>query len=349
MEVRVLDRATRVGSQWRRQYDRLSLNTARWSAHLPGERIPRASGYWPRRDDFVAYLEDYAERRRLDLRLGVEVERVDPRPGGWCLRTGEGPVAAREVVIATGSCNTPLIPGWPGREGFQGELLHSSDYGGPARFAGEEVLVVGAGNSGAEIATDLAEGGAARVWLSVRTPPNLLPRSAFLLPPELFSKLVEVLPEELVDGVLAGLRRVLVGDLSRYGLEAPKRGFYRTLLHSRVTPIVDVGLVPALKRGAVRVVPAVESLDGAEVLLAGGTRLRPDAVVAATGYHRDLERLVEHLGVLDDEGMPPATGSAAGLPGLHFVGFSHPSGSSLRELRIDARRLARRMAHRAGR
>jgi putative flavoprotein involved in K+ transport len=345
--VSLLDRAAEVGANWRRQYDRLSLNTARWSAHLPGERIPRRAGYWPTRDDFVAYLDRYVERRPLDLRLGVEVERVETAAHGWSLKTSAGPLEAREVVVATGSCNTPLVPSWPGMEEFAGEIVHSCEYGGPERFAGRDVLVVGAGNSGAEIASDLGEHRVASVRLSVRTPPNLLPRWAFLLPPEIFSRLVEAMPERLVDGSLALLRRLLVGDLTRYGLQMPERGFYRTLLKARVTPIVDIGLVRALKRGSVEIVAAVEAFERRDVLLADGRRLSPDAVIAATGYNRDLESLVGHLGVLDEEGMPLAQGAAPpALPGLHFLGFAHPSGSSLRELRIDARRLARAIARR---
>jgi putative flavoprotein involved in K+ transport len=348
--VTVLERGNAVAGQWRRQYDRLSLNTVRWSAHLPRRRLPRAAGRWPSRDDLVAYLERYAAANGLRIAFGAEVERVERGAGGWRLLTRAGPIDASLVVIATGSCNEPSIPDWAGAAGFEGELLHAVDYGNATRFRDRDVLVVGAGNSGAEIATDLAENGARTVWLSVRTPPNLLPRWSFIVPPELFSKLAAGLPEGLVDGGLAALRRVLVGDLAPYGLPRPPRGFYATLRHSRVTPIVDVGLVRALKAGEVTVVPAVESIAGGEVILAAGGRLRPDAVIAATGYRRCLEPLVGHLGVLDERGMPRAH-AAADLdqaPGLHFIGFAHPSGSSLRELRIDARRLgraARRRAH----
>jgi putative flavoprotein involved in K+ transport len=342
-EVTVLERGAAVAAQWRRQYDRLSLNTVRWSAHLPRRRLPRSCGRWPSRDDLVSYLERYTTANGLRVSFGAEVERVERASGGWRLMTGSGPIDAPLVVVATGSCNEPSIPDWPGAGRFDGELLHSVDYGNATRFRGRDVLVVGAGNSGAEIATDLAEGGARTVWLSIRTPPNLLPRWSFVVPPELFSKLAAALPERLVDGSIAALRRLLVGDLSPYGLPRPRRGFYATLRHSRVTPIVDIGLVRALKAGEVKVVPAVESMAGSEVVLAGGGRLEPDAVVAATGYSRCLEPLVGHLGVLDERGMPRAQ-AAAGLdraPGLYFIGFAHPSGSSLRELRIDARRLAR--------
>lgn len=347
-DVTVFERSDAVGAQWRRQYDRLSLNTVRWSAHLPGRRIPRGAGRWPTRDDLVSYLERYSAVNDLRIRFGVEVERIDRVAGGWRLLTSAGPVDAPLVVVATGSCNEPLIPDWPGAEGFHGELLHAVEYRNPARFRGCDVLVVGAGNSGAEIATDLAEGGARTVWLSVRTPPNLLPRWSFFFPPELFSRLAAALPERLVDGGIAALRQLLVGDLAPYGLPRPQRGFYATLLHSRVTPIVDIGLVRALKAGEVTVVPALEGLAGRKAILARGERIVPHAVIAATGYRRCLEPLVGHLGVLDERGMPRAQ-AAANLddaPGLYFIGFSHPSGSSLRELRIDARRLGRAASRR---
>lgn len=345
----VVDRSDDVAAHWRRQHDSLSLNTARWSAHLPGLRIPRKAGRWPTRDDLVAYLEEYTEKKGLDVRFGVEVERLDPGPKGWRLKTSVGQLEAREAIVATGSCNGPLIPDWPGVEGFTGTLLHSMEYRNPTLYEGRDVLVVGSGNSGAEIATDLAEGGARNVWLSIRTPPNLLPRWTFVIPPELFSRLYAALPERAVDGSISAMRRLLVGDLTSYGLPKPARGFYRTLLHSRVTPIVDIGLVSALKRGALSVVPAVEAFDGSDVVLAGGDmRLRPDALIAATGYNRCLEPLVGHLAVLDEDGMPRvhAGANCSTARNLYFIGFAHPSGSSLRELRVDARRLARALAMR---
>jgi putative flavoprotein involved in K+ transport len=118
------------------------------------------------------------------------------------------------------------------------------------------------------------------------------------------------------------------------------------MVRDRQIPIIDVGLVAALRAGRVEVVSAVEGFDGQSVLLHGGGSIQPDVVVAATGYRAALEPLVGHLGVLDDRGVPRAHGPAevAEVPGLHFIGFSNPPTGNLREMDIDARRIARRVA-----
>ena len=167
-DVVVLERAE-VGAVWASRYDRLQLHTVRRLSGLPGYAIPRAFGRWPARDRVAEYLRLYAERQRLDVRTGIEVERVDRHATGWVVRTSDGDVEAERVVIATGQSNVPFLPEWPGA--FDGELIHSAEYRNPATYRGRRVLVVGTGNSGAEIAVDLADGGASEVLLSVRTPP----------------------------------------------------------------------------------------------------------------------------------------------------------------------------------
>ena len=149
---------------------------------MPGLGIPKRYGRWVARDDFVAYLEEYARRFGIEPRLGVRVDRIDRADGGWSLTTSSGDLEARRVAVATGYSNVPRPPDWPGVDGFRGELLHSVEYRNPEPFRGRDVLVVGTGNSGAEIAVDLVDGGAARVRLSVRTPPNIVRRDRFGIP-----------------------------------------------------------------------------------------------------------------------------------------------------------------------
>jgi putative flavoprotein involved in K+ transport len=114
-----------------------------------------------------------------------------------------------------------------------------------------------------------------------------------------------------------------------------------------VIPILDVGFLDALKKRQLSVVGAVESFAGRDVVLAGGERIQPDAVIAATGFLRGLERLVGHLGVLDERGLPAAHGPRThpAAPGLHFIGFTNPISGNFREMAIDARRIARALRH----
>lgn len=343
VEPLVLEQAATVGESWRQHYDRLHLHTIRWFSGLPGPRIPRREGPWVSRDGVADYLQEYARHHRLRLRFGARVDRLDRLDGGWGVHTRDGLLWARWVVVATGYNRVPWLPEWPGREEFRGELIHSSQYRNPRPYRGKDVLVVGTGNSGAEIVVDLVEGGARRVSLSVRTPPNILPRRIVGVPTQVVGLLMRHLPVPVVDAVARVTQRVVVGDLSPSGMPPPPRGVYRRLVEDDLIPILDVGLIPLPRARRVRVVPAVEALDGEAVLLADGTRVRPDAVIASTGFRRGLEPLVGHLGILGRHGRPAVHGPVAspGAPGLYFIGYTNPISGNLREFGIDARRIAR--------
>jgi cation diffusion facilitator CzcD-associated flavoprotein CzcO len=350
----VVEAGPEPGAAWRGRYDRLRLHTPRLLSGLPGLRIPRRYGRWVRRDDLLEYFRDYTAEHDLDLRLNCRVDRLEPRleasaakppppgrVGAWTLHTSDGPMHAEHVVVATGYNGVPFVPDWPRRERFTGELIHSSAYRSPEPFRGRDVLVVGAGNSGAEIAHDVADGGAARVRISVRTPPQIVRRSTLGIPAQLLGMAIRKLPPDWVDPFTQAQRRVAIPDLSAQGLPRPEHGVRTAFLTTGTTPILDVGIVDAVRRGRVEVVAAVEGFDDADVLLADGSRIRPDVVIAATGFRAGLEPLVGQLGVLGRRGLPEKTDGEPALPGLWFVGFTPTLGGQLREGSIAARRVAR--------
>ncbi|HEX4526700.1 MAG TPA: NAD(P)/FAD-dependent oxidoreductase [Gaiellaceae bacterium] len=340
--VIVLERGE-VGAAWATRYDRLHLHTVRWLSCLPGYRIPRAFGRWPAAERVVEYLQRYAMHHDLDVQTGVEVARVDRDAGGWVVRTSNGPVEAERVVVATGQSNVPFVPGWPGV--FAGEIVHSADYRNPSPYRGRRVLVVGSGNSGAEIAVDLADGGASEVLLAVRTPPSIVRRATLGVPSQLLGIASMHLPTAVVDRIAAGIRRVAIPDLAPYGLVAPERP-YTEFLDRRVIPIVDVGLAEAVRTSRVGVTAALERFEDGAAVLADGRRVETDAVIAATGFRTGLEPLVGHLGVLDERGRPRVRDveEPDGAPGLHFVGYEITLGGTLRLVGIEAKRLARTVA-----
>ncbi|RMB83232.1 NAD(P)/FAD-dependent oxidoreductase [Streptomyces shenzhenensis] len=349
----VLERADRVGSSWRRHYDRLRLHTTRGLSALPGLPIPRRFGRWVTRDNMVRYLEKYAEFHELEIVTGVEVSRIERSADGtgWLLRASGGrELTGSAVVVATGYNHTPHVPGWPGRDAYTGEFLHAGEYRNAQPYAGRDVLVVGVGNTGAEIAVDLVEGGASRVRLSVRTVPHVMRRSTAGWAAQYSAVLVRRLPVTLVDRLARAMVRMSVPDLSAYGLPRPETGLY-----SRVTagaiPVQDVGLIAAVRAGRIEVVAAVEGFEDGKVALADGGRLSPDVMIAATGYTRALEGLVGHLDVLDGHGRPVVRGgrSPRNAPGLYFTGFTNPISGMLRELAIDAEKIAKTVAKRAAR
>ncbi|MBO9556407.1 NAD(P)/FAD-dependent oxidoreductase [Cellulomonas sp.] len=345
VDALVVERSDAVGASWRRHYDRLHLHTTRRLSRLPGLAIPREHGRWVARDDVVRYLEQYAAHHRLRVRTGVEVARVEPTDdGGWRLRTTGGEsIEGSAVVVATGYNHTPVPPAWPGVEDFPGEVVHASSYRNAQPYRGRDVLVVGVGNTGAEIAVDLTEGGAGRVRLAVRTAPHIVRRSTFGWPAQATGILVRHLPVPLVDATARLIARVEVPDLSSYGLPRPATGLY-SRVHEGSVPLQDVGLIAGVRARRIEPVAAVESFEGDKVVLADGTRVAPEVVIAATGYRRGLEPLVGHLGVLDDRGLPRTHGPRAARPGLYFTGYTNPISGMFRELRIDAVRIARAVA-----
>ena len=292
-------------------------------------------------------LRDFAHDHRLKLQLATTVERVDrASDSGWRLKTSRGSIDTPRVVTATGKYRTPVMPTWPGVQDFHGELVHSSAYRNAQPFRGRSVLVVGPAASGLEIATQIASGGGREVWVAMRTPPHLVQRQLGPLPIDLFAVLARRLPVPVVDFVGEQIRKLRICDLSEYGLDPPPDGVYTRLKRTGMVGTVDGPYVTAIKRRDIAIVAAVERFAGPDVVLADGTRLRPDVVIAATGFHRDLEPLVGHLGILTDDGDPNVHGGRTDprAPGLCFIGFTEPFSGNLRELRLDARRIARAMA-----
>ena len=343
----VVDRADRVGSSWRGHYDRLHLHTPRRWSGLPGYPIPRSAGRWVSRDDVVRYLEAYATHHRLELRLGSGVTGIDPvapspDAARWAVRLDDDSIiTADHVVVATGYNHTPVQPDWPGLGGFPGEVVLARDYRNGRPHAGHDVLVVGSGNTGMEIATDLADHGATRVWLAVRTPPHILPRSRMGWPAQGTGILVRRLPPRLVDRVAAVLAVVQEPDLTAFGMPKPGTDLYSRVLVGRV-PVQDVGIVGAIRAKRVEPVAAVAAVEGGDVVLADGSRVQPSVIVVATGYRAGLEPIVGHLDVLDGRGLPLVHGAHEpdGAPGLWFTGYTNPISGMLRELRIDAEKIA---------
>jgi putative flavoprotein involved in K+ transport len=343
VETLVVDRADAVGSAWRSHYERLHLHTVRWLSHLPGYRIPRRYGKWVARDDVVRYLEAYAVRHRLDVKLSTEVTRIDREGEQWVVRSPTGDLQASYVVVANGHNHTPDLPQWPGADGFAGELLHASDYRNATPYVGKRVLVVGAGNTGAEIALDLIETGAASVTVAIRTPPHIVFRQLNGIANPVLGVAFRHLPPRVFDPIARRMRALTVGDLSHLGLPAPEDGLYERVVRDDAIPLVDMGFLDAVKAEQVRIVGAVVGFDRHSVRLADGTALDVDAVIAATGYRRGLDPLVGHLGVLRSDGRPAVRGGQThpSAPNLWFSGYTNPVSGMFRELGIDAKRIAR--------
>lgn len=329
----VLERDDRVGETWARRYDRLCLHTTRRFSGLPFHPLPRSHPRYVPKDLYARYLAGYVQQAGLDVRLGSHVERVQADAGGWRLKTTGGELETRVVVIATGRHRIPQLPNWPGAGDYAGRLVHSSDYATGAEFADSQALVVGIGNSGAEIAVDLVEQGAASVSIAVRSRPPITSREIGGIPVQLFGMALHPLPASIVDRLGKSMRRRATGDLRPYGLGQEEWGPFT----ERRPPVIDVGFLRHLKARTIKVLPAVVSLTQRGVVTADGQERPFDLVVAATGFTTGLERLVDAPEALDERGYPRPTHPAAGL---FFAGYSETPRGQLFEANRGARRLA---------
>jgi putative flavoprotein involved in K+ transport len=340
----VVEKAAAPAVSWRNRYDNFRLNTNGFLSHLPGQRIPLHSGRWPNKEDMVGYFDSYVRRQNIALALDCEVNRIDQAHECWRADTSRGDIYAPAIVLATGRYRTPAIPPWPGLSGFTGEVVHSVDFRNAWPFRGRNVLVVGSGNSAADIAVQLSAGGAGKVWLAVRTPPHLVRRAIGPVPSDVFLELFARVPARLVDPVIGRLNRLLLGDLSSYGLGRPPLGLKATVESRGRIPTMADELVSVVRSGRIDVVAAVEALEHNRVILADGTDVAPDVIIAATGFDPDLGGLVGHLDVLDEHGNPRGGFSSDLGGGMFAIGHGIPPNGPLRAIRLAATPLADRIA-----
>jgi len=342
LESTILDSGERIGQSWEQRYDRLHLHTVRTYSGLAHFPIPRTYPKYLSKDQFASYLRDYASHFDLDVVTSTLVKRVrqkniDGRPG-WVVDAGSETWFARVVVIATGQYRQPICPDWPGLSQYYGETLHSSKFRTGRAYQHQRVLVIGAGNSGMEIAVDLIEQGASEVVMSVRSGPPVVPRDFLGVPAQVFGILMNSFPSALSDKVGYALSRLALGDLNRFGLPSPSWMPFS----SHRTPVIDVGFVSGLKAGKVSIRPAVRSFTSTGVIFQDNREEPFDSVIFATGFHTGLEHLLESEGLIDKNGIPHfPSGAPTVCPGLYFMGYYDSLRGFLYESNLASQRLAR--------
>lgn len=341
LQVSLLERAAHVGSSWRGHYGRLHLHSARSRSGLPGLEMPKSYGRYPSRLQMVDYLQTYATHFDLPIRCGVTVSQVTRDGAGWQVAHSAGTDRADVVVFATGLNDRPNLPELPGADSFPGPILHSSAYNAPGDMPTGPVVVVGFGNSGGEIALDLAEAGR-QVTLSVRGPVNILPKEIFGLPVTSMTVLRKVLPYRMADALTAPLLRAKIGRPEHYGLTSAGKGPAAQVIEDGRIPLIDIGTLAAIREGRITVRPGIARIDGAEVHFANGRSVPARAILLATGYRVDLRAMLPDTPqVLDPDGRPIVSGGDTGVPGLYFCSYHPSADGQLRQSGIEAEAIAK--------
>ncbi len=293
----ILEAGSRVGETWRRRWDSLRLFTPSKYNSLPGMPFPADDFYFPTKDETADYLQAYARRFDFPLRLNSHVESLTRSDGRFALVAGEKTYLADNVVVATGGYQVPAVPPFAHALGPRIAQLHSSAYRNPDQIPDGNILVVGAGNSGAEISVELALAGR-NVSLSGRD--------------------VRRIPANELGKLLGG--RPYWAFVSRVlSINTPIGRKVREKALHEGTPLIRLSARDILDAGVVRRPRVCVVLDGKPVL-ADGKALDVSAIVWATGYRPDYSWI--QIPIFDKRGYPfHMRGVVPRVPGLYFVGL----------------------------
>jgi len=242
------------------------------------------------RDAVVEHLETFARQLDLPIRFETDVRKISRRADRWRIETNQGPFEADHIVVATGREKHPHIPDWPGRDSFKGEILHAAALGDLARYAGRNVVVIGAGNSGTDVLNHLSRVATGEVWVSLRHGPTIMPTRLLGFPTHRLARMFAMLPLPILDAMLALTERIAFGNLSRHGFRKHSKGGGTRLQRDGITPALDDGFVNAVKLGKMQIVKETVGFDARHVQLSDGRKLKPEIVICATGYRSGLEQ-----------------------------------------------------------
>jgi cation diffusion facilitator CzcD-associated flavoprotein CzcO len=311
--------------------------------------MPKACGRYPSRAQVVEYLEHYAAKFDLKPVFNAPVRAVRRDGRAWRAKAGENSQTAPIVVVATGWADYPYAPTWPGMETFGGEILHSSAYRNPAPFAAKRVLVLGFGNSGGEIALDLAEAGVdvncrCAAWSTSCRPMrglvNVVPPDLLGLPILTWAIVQQRLPARFVDALNAPVLRLAVGSIERLGLVRAAKGPLQSIEEDGRVPLLDIGTIALIRAGRIKVRGDIARFEAKTVAFIKSSPEPFDAVILATGFRPDLRALLpDARGVLNATGAPLVSGPTAER-GLFFCGVIAVPTGQLREIGIEAQRIA---------
>ncbi|MGQ0764621.1 MAG: flavin-containing monooxygenase [Gemmatimonadota bacterium] len=340
VQFRLLERGPEAGWTWVNLYDSLTLHTGRHMSTLPGMRYPRGTSLFPSRLEFLDYLRRYAEVKGIDVEASSDVTGISRVGGVWRVDVGgKESIEARFIVMATGIVASPRIPQFEGRELFGGRVLHSSEYMRPGPFIGRRVLVVGVGNSGGEIGSELAVAGV-DVTVVVRSGAHVVPRQLGPLPAQYVRYLIGKLPRAVQERIIARVQRRLERKPGPSPLPRPAHHPLDGI------PLIGFHLVDAIRSGSVRVVTgSIAAFTRSGVKMTDGREVEADDVILATGFSAALGSLG---GVVrtDNRGFALRSDrvASADAENLWFIGHNYDHTGGLTNIRIDAPLIAKAVA-----
>jgi cation diffusion facilitator CzcD-associated flavoprotein CzcO len=337
----IVEKSQQAGSSWRNHYDRLHLHTVKEHSSLPHLAFPEDYPTYVSRQQLVDYFDRYTQHFNIKPHYGVAIEKITKQDNSWTAHAKGGQAfPAKHIIVATGVNCIPNWPAFAGSDTFKGDIIHSRTYKEPSPFKGQQVLVVGMGNTGAEIALDLSEHGIS-TYLSVRSPVNIVPRDFLGNPTQKTAFTLAKLPTWLGDWIGAQVSKLAFGDLKPYGLQPSKMPPAKQLRVTGKTPVIDIGTVAQIKAGKITVKPDIKMFSENEVSFEDGSSYHFDTVILATGYKPSLDVLLDNTdGLLNKDGVPSSCIGTGDYQGLYFLGFdNYKAGGILGIIRDESKQI----------
>jgi len=344
VEHTIIEKTNSIATPWRNHYQRLHLHTNKRISNLPYKKFGHAVPRYPSRQQVVDYLEEYQKSFGITPLFNTEAKKIKKVSNDWITETSTGIFKSKYVIIATGAFTKPKPVHFKGMETFPGKILHSYEYKTGTDFEGQKVLVVGFGNSACEIAIDLYEQGA-RPSMSVRSPVNVIPRDVLGIPILELSLAMSSLPPKFADTINAPLLRLLVGDITRLGLKKLPYGPLEQIQKNASIPLLDIGTIRHIRAGHIGIHDDIDHMEHKTVYFKNGKAEDFDAIVAGLGYYRDYADIVDvDTSRFEDLKQPLNKQKYFGKDGLYFCGFWISPTGQIREIGLDAQRIAKDIA-----
>jgi cation diffusion facilitator CzcD-associated flavoprotein CzcO len=341
----IIEQYQRIGTPWRNHYDRLHLHTNKRNSNLPFKKFAGKIPRYPTRLEVINYLEQYQQAFNIDPVFNTKALSVKKEGDYWITNTSNGLFQSKHVVMATGPFNKPKPVSFRGMETFPGKILHSYEYKTGKDYTGQNVLVVGFGNSACEIAIDLYEQGALPS-MSVRSAVNVIPRDIAGIPVLEISRLMGGLSPGVADIINAPLIRFLVGNINKLGLKKLPYGPLEQIVKDGTAPVLDIGTIRHIRKGHIKVYGEIDHINQNIVHFKDGRQKSFDAIVAGIGYYRDYSEIVEvDQSRFDDLKHPVSRQKYFGKDGLYFCGYWISPTGQIREIASDAKAIAKHIAN----
>lgn len=340
-EFSIYEKAKTVAPMWHKHYDRLCLHTVKEYSALPLFSIPKSFPTYLTKTDVVEYMESYKAHFNIQPKFDTHIKNIQANKGKWIIESNRETFSSNNLVLCTGINRIPNYPNWQGFDKENVNIIHSRFYKNPSPFLAAKTLVVGMGNTGAEIALDLANSDV-DIDLSVRSIVNIAPRDILGRPSQKSAKMLDKLPFGMGDAIGTFVKNRVVGDLSKYGLETSKDSVVKQLKETGKTAVLDLGTVAKIKEEKIKIKKGIKSLNGTSVNFNDGSTKKYDKIILATGYKANIEEFFPGVETqFNIDGIPSNWQGSGNFKSIYFCGFdNYKLGGILGTIYNDSQKIA---------